>query len=725
MPNCSRTITARFLTTIGILLSFSLAARAFGAEPPELPQSVGHRGLLQSAPENTLAGFRGCLEMRVGFEFDVRRTKDGKLVCLHDDILDRTTDGKGSLRDISFGELRKLDAGKWFDPDFCGERVPTIEEIFALIAEYPNVGWVAVDLKETGSGIEEAVVKLAQKHKVLDRLVFIGLAIDSPEIRARIRAASKVAHSAHLALTPEKIHDALADANADWVYVRFIPPGEMVKRIHEEGKRIFLAGPLVAGNESGNWRAAAELRIDAILTDYPVELKKQLRLSRGDAAKAAVPVPGIADLWREPPVPVGLHKQLLTDDLVIAHRHNIHRDLNQATKANGGKPVLERDKVWEQPNLFQVQSVRREGDKFVMHYGYTGPVDFCCRAESENGLHWTKPTLGLREFPGSKENNLLDHQGALCFLDPHETDPAHKFKSVFRPLESSSHPHAACLASSSDGLHWQEYDQGKPVTGRAADTLSQLVWDERAKVYRLFTRTDFGAAGGATEVRGAREMINPDVKADPTNWTTVRNWIFDRDGPPEVKRRQIHTVNFWQHEGIDFGLMVVMEWPAYNIPQVEVGNDRRRHERDVWNCYLSTRRGGHACDWDLSWIYAEKPLIARGPDGAFDKDLIHNAASIVTWKDQHWIYYTGWPNGHMRHPYLPAIGLATLPLDRFIYLEPWKKSEAAWLITKPFKIDGNHLELNADASQGSIAVEILDDDGVPLSGFTQQGVRTA
>jgi len=214
-------------------------------------------------------------------------------------------------------------------------------------------------------------------------------------------------------------------------------------------------------------------------------------------------------------------------------------------------------------------------------------------------------------------------------------------------------------------------------------------------------------------------MTNPDVKADPTNWTTVRNWIFDREGPAEVKRRQIHTVNFWQHEGIDFGLMVVMEWPAFNIPQVDSSRDKRRHERDVWNVYLATRRGGHEADWDLSWIYAEKPLIPRGGEGSFDKDLIHNAPRIVTHGDLHWLYYTGWPNGHMRHPYLPAIGLATLPLDRFVSLEPWKTNEAGWIITRPFQLEGNQLELNANAAAGSIRMEILDEDGNAAPGFSR------
>jgi hypothetical protein len=432
------------------------------------------------------------------------------------------------------------------------------------------------------------------------------------------------------------------------------------------------------------------------------------------------PLPTIADLWREPAVAVGLEKQLLVDDYVVAHRHNIHRDLQPAAKANDGQAVLVRDRPWEQANLFQVQSVLHDGERFVMHYGYTGPVDYCCRAESEDGVHWTKPALGLREFDGSRENNLVDHRGAVWFLDPHETDPARRYKAVHRPLESSGLPQAACLAYSADGLAWHSYHEGQPVTGRATDTLNQLAWDERAQVYRLLTRTDFGAGGGPTEYRGAREMTNPDVNADPANWTTVREWVFDREGPDEVLRRQIHTVNFWQHAGIDFGLMVVMEWPAFNIPQVDASQDGQRHERDVWNCYLATRRGGHESDWDLSWIYAEKPLIARGGPGAFDKDLIHNAASIVTWQDRHWIFYTGWPNGHMRHPYRPAIGLATVELDRFVYLEPWQEEEPGWIITRPFELAGSRLELNADARGGSVAVEVLDASGEPLPGFTRE-----
>src|SRR3954471_1374713 len=99
-----------------LLISAFLPLCSTAAEPR--PLVVGHRGLMHAAPECTLAGFRACLALRVGFEFDVRRTKDGELVCLHDPTLDRTTGGRGKLADVALAELRQLDAGNRFDSRF-------------------------------------------------------------------------------------------------------------------------------------------------------------------------------------------------------------------------------------------------------------------------------------------------------------------------------------------------------------------------------------------------------------------------------------------------------------------------------------------------------------------------------------------------------------------------------------------------------------------------------
>jgi glycerophosphoryl diester phosphodiesterase len=246
------------------------------AEDMTRPLIVGHRGLLNHAPENTLAGFRACLELRLGFEFDVARTKDGHLVCIHDSTVDRTTDGKGSVSAMTLEEIRRPDAGTWFDPKFAGETVPTVEEVLKLVAEYekPEI-LIAVDLK--AEGVEEEVVRLAEKHKVLHRLLFIGRTISETKVRERLKRASRQAITAALANDAGEFPKALAATDADWVYLRFLPTKGQMQAVHQKGKRAFIAGKTVAGNLPDNWRKAAGVGMDGVLTDYPLEIAATLR----------------------------------------------------------------------------------------------------------------------------------------------------------------------------------------------------------------------------------------------------------------------------------------------------------------------------------------------------------------------------------------------------------------------------------------------------------------
>lgn len=102
-----------------------------------MPRIIAHRGHSIGAPEQTLAAFRIALEHGVSMiEADVRRTADGVLVLLHDRTVDRTTDGTGAIAELPFVEARALDAGAWFAPEFAGERIPTLDELFELVAEY-------------------------------------------------------------------------------------------------------------------------------------------------------------------------------------------------------------------------------------------------------------------------------------------------------------------------------------------------------------------------------------------------------------------------------------------------------------------------------------------------------------------------------------------------------------------------------------------------------------
>lgn len=101
-----------------------------------MPTIIGHRGAAAHAPENTLAALRRARDLGASWvEFDVRLTADGRCVLLHDDFLDRTTDGSGPVADATLDHIAALDAGSWFDPAFKGEAVPTLEEAIDLLEE--------------------------------------------------------------------------------------------------------------------------------------------------------------------------------------------------------------------------------------------------------------------------------------------------------------------------------------------------------------------------------------------------------------------------------------------------------------------------------------------------------------------------------------------------------------------------------------------------------------
>ena len=129
------------------------------------PKIIGHRGLMHEAPENTLTDFSTCIKLQIGIELDIRRTKDGSLIILHDDTLNRTTNGKGNVSDITLQELKNLDAGTWFHSTFKNEKVPTLEEFFILLKTSANKNtMVAVDLKITDATLEKEIIDLANKQ---------------------------------------------------------------------------------------------------------------------------------------------------------------------------------------------------------------------------------------------------------------------------------------------------------------------------------------------------------------------------------------------------------------------------------------------------------------------------------------------------------------------------------------------------------------------------------
>jgi glycerophosphoryl diester phosphodiesterase len=114
--------------------------------PPARIIAVGHRGTVKHAPENTIAAHEAAIARGARLiEFDVRMTRDGHFVLMHDATVNRTTDGRGRVSELTLAEIRRLDAGGWFGPEFRGEKVPTLREALRNI-----YGRAAVDIDFKG-----------------------------------------------------------------------------------------------------------------------------------------------------------------------------------------------------------------------------------------------------------------------------------------------------------------------------------------------------------------------------------------------------------------------------------------------------------------------------------------------------------------------------------------------------------------------------------------------
>jgi glycerophosphoryl diester phosphodiesterase len=121
-----------------------------------------HRGARGYTPENTMTAFYRANQLKAdGIELDVQTTKDGKIVICHDHDIDRTSNGKGWIKDFTLAELKKLDFGSWFDPSFAGEKIPTFTEFFEWYVTTPLL--LNIEIKNgpvVYGGIEEEIVAI-------------------------------------------------------------------------------------------------------------------------------------------------------------------------------------------------------------------------------------------------------------------------------------------------------------------------------------------------------------------------------------------------------------------------------------------------------------------------------------------------------------------------------------------------------------------------------------
>ena len=226
------------------------------------PLVIAHRGASGTCPENTLAAFRRAHALGADMiELDVQLTRDAEVVVIHDPTLERTTDGTGRVCERSLVEVRRLDAGSWFDPTFRGERVPTLA---AALASTP-LG-VNVELKPAGDdGLEVRALAVVEESGALERTIFSSF--DLP-VLGRLRRRSAAAAIAVLWQT-----EAVAEA-LEWV--RRV--GARALHLRKDAATPRTLAAVAAAempvrvwtvNDQAEMRALAAAGVEGFFTDHP------------------------------------------------------------------------------------------------------------------------------------------------------------------------------------------------------------------------------------------------------------------------------------------------------------------------------------------------------------------------------------------------------------------------------------------------------------------------
>jgi glycerophosphoryl diester phosphodiesterase len=238
--------------------------------------NIAHRGASALAPENTTAAFEKAVGLGAdAIELDLHLSRDGELVVIHDDTLDRTTDGLGPVYERSLEELKRLDAGRWFGEGFAGERVPTLAEVLQRFA-----GKVALALEvKAGSaffpGIEERVVSTLRRHSAIGQTAVASFDHYALQRLKEIEPALRTV--ALLVGRPVSISGLAGPVKAEGVALE----ASLVTKTEVEACRAAGLQLVVwVVNEPAQMRHFIELGVDGIITDRPDLLRMALNLHR-------------------------------------------------------------------------------------------------------------------------------------------------------------------------------------------------------------------------------------------------------------------------------------------------------------------------------------------------------------------------------------------------------------------------------------------------------------
>lgn len=230
-----------------------------------------HRGASGNYPENTMIAFEKAGEFGAnGIETDVHMTKDGQLVLIHDETVDRTTNGKGFIKDYNYSEIESLDAGMWFNKRFKGEKIPKLEELIMMIKNRNII--LNIELKNNiviYEGIERKVIELIEKHDVVDKVIISSFNHYAIRKCMSINKNVETGLLYSTGLYKPEIYAEFVGSKCLHPYFYAIYNEDIIKGIKNKGIKI----NTYTVNEVKHMEFFAKNQVDGIITNFPKKLK--------------------------------------------------------------------------------------------------------------------------------------------------------------------------------------------------------------------------------------------------------------------------------------------------------------------------------------------------------------------------------------------------------------------------------------------------------------------
>lgn len=413
-------------------------------------------------------------------------------------------------------------------------------------------------------------------------------------------------------------------------------------------------------------------------------------------------------------------RQLFLDDVGIARMTGVERVVHQPQR-HPQNPLIVADTPWERGcqvygtamfdpdlnkfRLWYLTGPRDRGIKPIVVDGYERPPHstMVAYAESNDGVHWVKPTLGLFPYDGDRRNNLLgvgqwNAEGISVLHDPRDSDPNRRYKALYwehgskgwkvvngnKPFAIDGPNDGIYVAFSPDGIHWTRSEHN-PVLDVYSDTNQVVLYDPTIEKFVAFGRFGFGRKVARSE------------SSDFENWSQPQLVLEcdERDG----NGTQIYGTGIDLYEGLYLGMIWIYR---------EGGDAKIDTQLAVSRDGISWTRVGNRATW-----------LQLGDEDSWEGGMVRSVEKIIRRGDELYIYYCGVHGPHntaknrnIVRKHRVAIGLLKQRRDGFVSIRA--DSKPGELLTQPFVLPKGDLHLNADATGGRIEVTLCDEQGTPL-----------